>query len=222
LWAEGNGFDMERLSILLVEDHPLFRRGMRTLIASVPEFELVGEADDGDTAVTMAIEHQPDVVLMDLQLPGRSGIGATRAITATLPTIKVLVVTLFKDDDSVFAALRAGARGYILKDADEAEMVRAIRSVAAGEAHFGPAVAGLVLAFFAEVRPRAPQVFPVLTERERDILHLVARGGGNMAIANELGLSSKTVANNVSAIIGKLQVADRAEAIARARAAGLG
>jgi DNA-binding NarL/FixJ family response regulator len=213
---------VDRLRLLIVEDHPLFRKGLRELIAAVPDFELAGEAADGMTAVTIALDLLPDVVLMDLQLPGQSGIDAIRAIVAASPTTRILVVTLFQDDDSVFAALRAGARGYVLKDADEADMVRAIRAVAAGEALFSPSVAGRVLSFFAGVRPTAPPVFPSLTERERDILHLLARGKSNPAIAAELSLSPKTVANHASNIFGKLQVADRAEAIVRAREAGLG
>jgi DNA-binding NarL/FixJ family response regulator len=213
---------VDLIRILIVEDHPLFRKGLRALIAGVDDFELVGEAGDGDEAVTAALELLPSVVLMDLQLPGQSGINATRAIVAASPTTRILVVTLFQDDDSVFAALRAGARGYILKDADEADMVRAIRAVAAGESLFSPAVASRVLAFFASTRPVAPQIFPSLTEREQDILHLLARGKSNTAIAAELGLSVKTIANNVSNIFAKLQVADRSEAIVRAREAGLG
>jgi DNA-binding NarL/FixJ family response regulator len=213
---------VNRLRILIVEDHPLFRKGLRALIAGVEDFELVGEASDGEQAVTTALDLLPDVVLMDLQLPGQSGINATRAIVAASPTTRILVVTLFQDDDSVFAALRAGARGYILKDADETEMIRAIRAIAAGESLFSPAVASRVLAFFASPRPVAPQIFPSLTEREQDILHLLARGKSNAAIAAELGLSIKTIANNVSNIFSKLQVADRSEAIVRAREAGLG
>jgi DNA-binding NarL/FixJ family response regulator len=213
---------VDRLRILIVEDHPLFRKGLRELIAAVPDFELAGEAADGEEAVTIALDLLPDVVLMDLQLPGQSGIDAIRAIVAASPTTRILVVTLFQDDDSVFAALRAGARGYLLKDADETDMIRAIRSIAAGESLFSPSVASRVLAFFAGVRPTAPQIFPTLTDREHDILHLLARGKSNAAIATELGLSPKTIANNVSNIFGKLQVTDRSEAIVRAREAGLG
>jgi len=211
-----------QVSILVVEDHPLYRKGLRTLIANEPDFALAGEAADGRKAVDLALELQPDVVLMDLQLPGQGGIAAIREIVAARPGLRILVLTLFQDDDSVFAALRAGARGYILKDTDEEDMVRAIRAIAAGESLFSPSVASRVLAFFANVRPVAPTAFPSLTARERDILYLIAQGRSNAAIAGELSLSVKTVANNVSTIFGKLQVADRAEAIVRAREAGYG
>ena len=167
---------------------------------------------------------QPDVVLMDLQMPKLNGIGATRTIVHESPSIRVLVVTLFEDDDSVFMALRAGARGYVLKDADEEELVRAIRAVGWGEAIFSPAVAERVLAYFAgSPGSSAPlQAFPTLTEREREILNLIAQGYPNPSIARQLSLSTKTVGNYVSNIFTKLQVADRAQAIIRAREAGLG
>jgi DNA-binding NarL/FixJ family response regulator len=210
------------LRVLIVEDHPLYRKGLRQLVTAVEGFAVAGEAVDGREAVALALDLRPDVVLMDLQLPEQGGIGAIREIMATLPETRILVVTLFQDDDSVFAALRAGARGYILKDSDEEEIVRAIWAIAAGEALFSPAVASRVLAYFAHARPVAPDAFPTLTARERDILSLLAQGRSNHAIAQELSLSVKTVANNVSTIFGKLQVADRAEAIVRAREAGYG
>lgn len=210
------------LRLLIADDHPLFRKGLRTVLGAVPDFAVVAEAETGQEAVERSLDLQPDVVLMDLQMPGGSGIEATREIIAASPTTKVLVVTLFEDDDSIFAALRAGARGYILKDTDEEEMIRAIRAVGNGEAIFGPAVASRVLAYFAVPRREAPPLFPILTERERQILHRLAQSKSNPAIAQEFGLSPKTVANHVSNIFAKLHVADRAEAISRAREAGLG
>lgn len=211
------------MRIFVAEDHPLFRRGVVSLLSSVPDFDVVGEATSGGEAVARATRLQPDVVLMDLQMPGGNGIEATREIARKSPDVRVLVVTLFEDDDSVFMALRAGARGYILKDADEEELARAIRAVGRGEAIFSPAVAERVLAYFASSSPAAqPQAFPSLTDREREILNLIARGHPNPAIARELSLSTKTVGNYVSNIFTKLQVADRAQAMIRAREAGLG
>jgi DNA-binding NarL/FixJ family response regulator len=212
---------VDAVRVLVVEDHPLFRKGVVALLESVPEFAVAGVATTGEEAVTQAAALRPDVVLMDLQLPGISGIEATRTIVAADPEVRVLVLSLFEDDDSVFLALRAGARGYVLKDADEEELTGAVRAVARGEAIFSQTVAGRVLAFFAQPR-ETPKAFPELTDREREILGLIARGRPNPAIARELFLSPKTVANYVSAIFAKLQVADRAEAMIRAREAGLG
>ena len=212
---------MDQVRVLLVEDHPLFRKGVVALLESVPGFAVAGVATTGEEAVSRAGALRPDVVLMDLQLPGISGIEATRRIVAADPEVRVLVLSLFEDDDSVFLALRAGARGYVLKDADEEELTGAVRAVARGEAIFSQTVAGRVLAFFAQPR-ETPKVFPALTDREREILGLIAQGRPNPAIARELSLSPKTVANYVSAIFAKLQVADRAEAMIRAREAGLG
>lgn len=213
---------MNVLTVLIVDDHPLFRKGMRALLESMPDIEVIGEAISGKEAVEMATAHQPDVVLMDLQMPKGSGLAAIREIGKTSPNIRILVVTLFEDDESVFAALRAGARGYILKDADEEEMMRAIRAVGEGEAIFSPAIATRLMDYFAASRSLIPQeVFPELTEREREILTLIARGMTNANIAAELTISLKTVRNHVSNIYSKLQVADRTQAAIRAREAGL-
>ena len=212
---------MAALRILVVEDHPLFRKGVVALLAAEPDLEVAGTAGTGEEAVVRTADLRPDVVLMDLQLPGMSGIEATRTIVAADPDVRVLVLSLFEDEDSVFLALRAGARGYVLKDADEEELTGAIRNVARGEAIFSRAIAGRVLAFFSQSR-ETPKVFPELTDREREILDLIAQGHPNPSIARRLSLSPKTVANYVSAIFAKLQVADRAQAMIRAREAGLG
>src|SRR5215212_660015 len=216
---------LETLRILVAEDHPLFRKGMITLLGSVPEFEVVGEATTGEEAVARAAELLPDVVLMDLQMPNVNGIEATRRIVSESPSIRVLVVTLLEDDESVFMALRAGARGYVLKDADEEEMVLSIRAVGKGEAIFSPTIATRVLAYFASSPAGGgapPRAFPTLTDREREIVKLIAQGHPNPSIARQLSLSTKTVGNYVSNIFTKMQVADRAQAIIRARDAGLG
>jgi len=214
---------MEPIRVLIADDHPFFRDGLRVLLEATPDTTLVGEATGGDEVVALAATAEPDVVLMDLKMPGLNGIEATRRIAAALPHIGILVVTMFEDDDSVFAALRAGARGYLLKGADKEEMLLAIRAVSRGEAIFGPAIARRLMTFFAAPTPAAPaQAFPDLTEREREILALIAVGRNNQEIAEQLFLSLKTVRNYVSNIFGKLQVADRAQAIVRAREAGLG
>lgn len=214
---------MDAVRVLIADDHPVFRNGLRALLASAPEMEVVGEATTGDEAVALAASAQPDVALMDLQMPGMGGIEATRRILDASPHIRVLVVTMFDDEDSVFAALRAGARGYMLKGASPREMLRAIAAVGDGEAIFSPAIAQRLLDFFAASRAAAPPLpFPELTEREREILTLVVQGRTNPQIATHLGLSLKTVRNHMSNIFNKLQVADRAQAILRAREAGLG
>ncbi len=212
----------ERIRILVADDHTLFREGLRALFASLPDLEVVGEAATGEQAVAQAAALQPDVILMDIQMQGINGIEATRRILHTSPHIGIIVVTMFEDDDSVFAAMRAGARGYILKGADQAEMLRAIRAVASGDALFSAAIAKRMINYFA-AKPTLPaEIFPQLSDREREVLHLIAQGQNNAEIAEHLTLSQKTVRNHVSNIFSKLQVADRAQAIVRAREAGLG
>lgn len=212
---------MDRLTILIADDHPIFRKGLRALLASMSDVDLVGEVASGEEAIQLAELVQPDVILMDLQMPGGGGLAAIRQIVRTSPHIRILVVTMFQDDDSVFAAMRAGARGYVLKDMSDEEISRAIVSVGSGEAIFSPAIAERMMTFFA-ARPAVPlDVFPDLTESERNVLRLMARGVSNEAIAQQLSFSTKTVRNYVSNIFSKLQVADRAQAIVRARDAGL-
>jgi DNA-binding NarL/FixJ family response regulator len=213
----------EPLRVLIADDHPIFRDGIRALLASVPDFEVVGEAATGEEAIAAAADSQPDVVLMDLQMPGIGGVEATRQILFASPHIRVLVVTMFEDDYSVFTAMRAGARGYIVKGANSSDMLRAVRAVGSGEAIFSPAIAVRLMTFFAAPRPAVPaQTFPELSDREREILDLIAQGASNSDIATRLVLSPKTVRNHVSNIFSKLQVADRAQAIIRGREAGLG
>ena len=215
---------MEPIRILIADDHPHFRDGLRALLLSASDVEVVGEARDGGETITLAARLQPDVILMDLNMPGTGGIEATRRILHTSPHISVLVISMYEDDDSVFAALKAGARGYLLKGALKAEILRAIRSVTSGEAIFGPAIARRLMQYFSAPRPdnTAAEAFPELTEREHEILGLIARHETNPEIAKRLHLSQKTVRNHVSNIFTKLQVADRAQAIIRAREAGLG
>ena len=213
----------DTIRVLIADDHQLFRDGLRALLLADPSAAVVGEAATGNDAVAMAAELQPDVILMDLQMPGLNGIEATRLIVSASPHIRVLVVTMFSDDQSVFTAMRAGARGYLLKGASHAEMLRAIHAVAGGGAIFSPEIAVRMAAFFETMRPSAapPNLFPELSEREHTILELIAQGRKNAEIAAELVLSEKTVRNHVSNILGKLQVADRAQAMVRAREAGL-
>jgi DNA-binding NarL/FixJ family response regulator len=214
---------MSKLRILIADDHPVFRYGMRALLGIVPDVEVVGEATTGDEVVQVAVTLQPDMVLMDVHMPGLNGIAATREIMRVLPQTRVLVVTMFEDDMSVFAAMRAGARGYVLKDAEQGDIVRAIQAVGHGEAIFSPAIASRVIAFFAAPYAVAPkELFPTLNDREREILALMAKGATNDDIAQQLIVTQKTVSNYVSSILNKLHVADRVQAVIRAREAGLG
>jgi DNA-binding NarL/FixJ family response regulator len=213
----------DTVRVLIADDHPLFREGMRGRLDRVSDIEVVGEAASGDEAVELAHKLEPHVILMDIKMPGLNGIEATREIQQSTPQIVVLVLTMFEDDDSVFAAMRAGAKGYLLKDSGGEEVVNAIRAVASGEAVFGPGVAERIIDFFSVPRPAAPQrAFPELTEREEEVLSLVAQGKSNREIARQLFVSLKTVRNHVSNILLKLQVADRAQAVIRARDAGIG
>jgi len=215
--------DVERIRVLVCDDHTAFRDGMRALLTQTTDMEVVGEALDGSDAVTRATHLQPDVVLMDLQMPRLNGIEATRRIVGTSPHIGVLVVSMFEDDQSVFAAVCAGARGYVLKGARKAELLRAIRSVAVGEVIFGPAIARHVIGYFnAGQGAGSGTGLPELTDREHDVLALVEQHLTNPEIAARLHLSPKTVRNHISNILAKLQVADRAQAILRAREAGIG
>jgi DNA-binding NarL/FixJ family response regulator len=214
---------MGKTRVLIADDHPLFRHGIRRLLEATPDFETIGEATSGDEVVARADELLPDVILMDIHMPGLNGIEATRRILHAHSQIRVLMVTMFEDDASVFTAMRAGAHGYILKDAQKEDLLRAISAVGSGEAIFSPAIASRMISFFNSARTTTPaQVFPELTEREREILDLIAQGLNNGEVAARLVLSSSTVRNYVSSIFSKLQVADRAQAIVKARDAGLG
>jgi DNA-binding NarL/FixJ family response regulator len=210
------------IRILIADDHQLFRDGLKGLLNSAADIDLVGEAASGEEAIRLASSLGPDLILMDLQMPGVNGIEATRQIVQELPQVKVLMLTMFDDDQSVFSAMRAGARGYVLKGIKHDQMLRAVRAAASGEAIFSPGIASRMIDFFSSMRPPQPQVvFPDLTEREREVLQLLARHYNNARIAKELVLTPKTVRNYVSSILSKLQAADRAEAGERARQAGI-
>ncbi len=211
------------IRVLLVDDHPLFLEGVRAALGSDPSIEIVGEAGDVAHAIEAAAATEPDVVLMDLGLPDGSGIDATRSVLAVSPETRVLVMTMSTDDDAVVAAMRAGARGYVVKGAGRGDLLDAVRTVAAGGAVFSPTVADRLGSFFSGLAAQpGRELFPQLSEREREVLDLMARGYDNRRIARELYLSDKTVRNHVSAVIGKLEAPDRAEAIQRARRAGMG
>jgi len=212
---------MAPIRVVLVDDHPVVLGGLRALLDSLPDFEVVGTATDGEAGVREVVLTKPDVVLMDIRMPGIDGLEATRRIRESASGVAVLVLTMFDDDDTVFGAMRAGAQGYLLKGADQAEIDRAIRAVVAGEAIFSPGVAQRVLGYFTAPPPVADP-FPELTAREREVLDLMAAGERSQVIADRLFLSPKAVANHISSIFVKLAVADRSAAIVRARRGGLG
>ena len=215
---------MERtIRILIADDHGVVREGLRAVLGPEPDMEIVGEAATGNEVLERAAELRPDVILMDIQMPEMNGIEATRRILQTNPHVGVVVLTMFEDDESVFSAMRAGARGYVLKGAPPAQILKVLRAVAGGEAYFGPEIARRLMDFFSAPKPASPaKTFPELTSREVEILALIAQGHSNAKIAARLYLSPKTVGNHISHIFTKLQVADRAHAIIRAREAGLG
>jgi len=214
---------MEPIRVLIADDQAITRSGLQTLLATLPDIEVVGEAVDGAEALNLVDELQPDVVLMDLRMPGMNGIEATRRIHRASPHLAILVLTVFEDDASVFPAIRAGARGYLLKNADQGELLRAIQTVATGGVIFSPGIAGRVLQYLATPPPALPtSAFDELTRREREILELIAHGLSNTEIATRLVLSPKTVSNTISNVLVKLQAADRAKLMLLALEAGLG
>jgi DNA-binding NarL/FixJ family response regulator len=217
---------MEPIRLLIVDDHALFREGLRALFSAIPDIELVGEAVSGEEALEQFPEIQPDVILMDIDMPGMSGVEAARRILRESPSTGVLMVTMLEDDASVFSAMRAGARGYVLKGAQPDELLGTIRAVAKGQALFGPTVAKRIMRFFdqqqIDFRAVHPEdAFPELTPRELEVLELIAGGDQNATIAEKLVITDKTVRNHITNIFSKLQVADRAQAIIKAREAGL-
>lgn len=210
------------IRVVVADDHPIFRNGLRTLAEDSELLEFAGAAADGDEAIRLCQEQEPDVVLMDIRMPGTSGVEATRRIVSEQPKVGVLMLTMLEDDTSLFAALRAGARGYVLKGAAPDEIIRAVVAVAAGEALFGAAVAGRIARFLQPDLRTHNHPFPALSSRERDILELLAAGKPNSVIAETLALSDKTIRNNITNIFAKLDVTERAAAIVKAREAGLG
>jgi DNA-binding NarL/FixJ family response regulator len=218
---------MKPIRVLIADDHVLFREGVNAILRSVPDVELVGEAGTGEEALALTSDLKPDVILMDIQMPDLNGVDATERILKTHPDVGIIIVTMLEDDDSLFSAMRAGARGYVLKGADKAEMLKCIRAVAEGEALFGPAIATRLLNLFQDnsalpKRDSTSPMFPELTGREREILAYIAHGDTNSEIAQKLSISLKTVRNHVSSIFNKLQVTNRAQAAIRGRDAGLG
>lgn len=215
---------MERtIRVLIADDHAIVREGLRAVLGSEPDMEVVGEATTGREVIKRAANLRPDVILMDIQMPGINGIEATRRILDANPRVGIVVLTMFEDDDSVFSAMRVGARGYVLKGVPPSEILKVLRAVAGGDAHFGPEIARRLVTFFSTPKPASPkEAFPELTAREREILDLIAQGHTNARIAARLFVSPNTVRNHITHIFAKLQVADRAQAIVRAREGGLG
>ncbi len=217
---------MDHITVLIVDDHTLFREGVQAILKGVPGIVVTGEASSGREAITQSALLSPDVILMDIQMPDMNGIEATTAILDKHPDVGVIMVSMLEDGDFLFAAMRAGARGYVLKGAGKEEMLASIRAVADGQAIFGPAVASRLSAYFRDVhittrRESGKKVFPELTDREYEILDHIARGQNNQEIASQLHITVKTVSNHISNIFNKLQVVDRAQAIVKARDAGM-
>ena len=208
--------------VVIADDHPVFRRGMKALLDGEDGISVVGEAADGVEAVAVVLEVEPDVVVLDLHMPRLGGVEAAKQMIEAMPEVGVLVLTMHEDDELVFAAMRAGARGYLVKTTDDDEIVRAVQAIGAGEAIFSATIAQRMMGYFTAISSSKAVLFPQLTDRERDVLELMASGKDNASIAHRLSLSQKTVRNRVSAIFTKLQVADRAQAIVAAREAGLG
>jgi len=216
---------MTTIRVLIVDDHIIFHEGLKEILEKVPDLDVVGSAGTGAEAVSQAETLVPDVILMDINMPDMNGIEATQKILKNHPDIRIIMLTMLEDDDSLFAAMRAGARGYILKGADKTAVINTIRSAADGEALFGPAIASRLTKFFQNIEGVTNQgvvPFPELTDRERELLELVASGKSNQEISHQLHITSKTVSNHVSSIFNKLKVGDRAQAIVKARQAGLG
>lgn len=215
---------MTNIKLMIADDHKLFREGIKALLAVTDDIEIVGEAEDGDTALKQARELEPDIILMDINMPGLNGIRATEQILEKQPQTRIIMLTMLEDDASIFHAMRAGARGYLLKGADPEEVLSVIRAVAEGQALFGPAIAARLMNYFKELSAKpaaAGTPFPELTERELEVLRLISQGLNNQEISQKLFLSPKTIRNHITNIFSKLQVADRAQAIVRAREAGL-